>query len=35
MVIQYQQREITDFHTIEQGLIKGLAKLKEKLKELD
>lgn len=35
MVIQYQQREITDFHIIEQGLLKGLAKLMEKLKEVD
>lgn len=35
MVIQYQQREITDFHIIEQGLLKGLVKLIDKLKEVD
>lgn len=33
MVIQYQQKEISDFHTIEKGLLKGLAKLEEQLKE--
>jgi len=35
MVIQYQQKEITDFQTIEKGLLKGLTKLLESLKEPD
>ena len=35
MVIQYQQREITNFSTIEEGLLKGLTKLAGKLNERD
>ncbi|MCK4879598.1 MAG: ribonuclease P protein component [Bacteroidales bacterium] len=35
MVIQYQKREITDFKTIEEGVLKGLKKLAEKLNEQD
>jgi len=31
MVIQYQQKEILDFHSIETGLVKGLAILSENL----
>ncbi|MCD4711325.1 MAG: ribonuclease P protein component, partial [Bacteroidales bacterium] len=33
MVIQYQQREIVNFSTIEEGLLKGLTRLAEKLDE--
>lgn len=35
LLIQYQHREIEDFRTIEKGVIQGMAKLKEKLKEQD
>ena len=35
LVIQYQHREIADFQTIEEGLMKGLSKLIEKLMEGD
>ena len=35
LVIQYQHREIAGFHAIEEGLIKGLAKLFEKLEQAD
>jgi len=35
MVIQYKQREMTDFSTIEEGLRKGLKKLEGKLNEQD
>ena len=33
IVIQYQQREIADFRTIEKGMLNGMTKLKEKLQE--
>ena len=35
LVIQYQHREVSDFQTIEKGLIKGLSKLNEKLMKVD
>lgn len=33
LMIQYQQRDITDFHSIEKALVMGLSKLLGKLKE--
>jgi ribonuclease P protein component len=33
MVIQYHKREITDFHTIETGILKGIEKLRELLQK--
>jgi len=33
MLIQYQQREIVDFRTIEKGMLSGMAKLEEILQE--
>lgn len=33
LMIQYQQRDIIDFHSIEKGLVMGLSKLLGKLKE--
>ena len=35
LVIQYQHKEIADFHAIEEGLLKGLTKLLEKLDAQD
>lgn len=35
LVIQYQHKEIAGFHTIEEGLTKGLVKLLEKLEQAD
>jgi len=35
LVIQYQHKEITGFHAIEEGLLKGLTKLLEKLDDQD
>ena len=35
MVIQYQQREIYDFHSIEDGVLKGLTFLAESINKLD
>ena len=35
LVIQYQHKEIAGFHAIEQGLLKGLTKLLEKLDDQD
>ena len=31
LVIQYQEKKIADFRTIEAGLVKGLVKLTERL----
>ncbi|MCK4992675.1 MAG: ribonuclease P protein component [Bacteroidales bacterium] len=33
LVIQYQQKEIAGFHAIEEGLLKGMTKLLQKLDE--
>ena len=33
LIIQYQKKEIKDFHTIEKALIEGLAILMDQLKE--
>ncbi len=33
LVIQYQHKKIADFHAIEEGLLKGMSKLMEKLDE--
>jgi len=33
MLIQYQQKEIVDFRTIEKGVLNGMAKLEEKLQK--
>lgn len=33
LVIQYHQREIADFHTIESGILKGIEKLRQQLKK--
>ena len=33
LVIQYQHKEIKDFQIIQNGLLKGLAKLEDQLKE--
>jgi ribonuclease P protein component len=33
LVIQYQHKEIAGFHAIEEGLLKGLTKLLEKLND--
>ena len=35
LVIQYQHKEIAGFHAIEEGLLKGLTKLLEKLDDQD
>jgi len=35
LVIQYQHKEIAGFHAIEEGLLKGLTKLLEKLDAQD
>ena len=35
LLIQYQDREIAGFHAIEEGLLKALKKLAEKLDDLD
>ncbi|MDF1575480.1 MAG: ribonuclease P protein component [Bacteroidales bacterium] len=35
MVIQYQHREISDFRSIEKGVLRGMNSLAEKLKEED
>ena len=33
LVIQYQHRKIVDYHNIEDGLIRGLAKIEVQLRE--
>ncbi len=35
LVIQYQHKDIAGFHAIEEGLLKGLTKLLEKLDDQD
>jgi len=35
LIIQYQHREIADFHSIEEAVKKGMTKLAEKSKDLD
>jgi ribonuclease P protein component len=35
MVIQYQQKDINDFHSIEAGIKKGLALITEHIKKQD
>ena len=35
LVLQYQHREIKEFQTIREGLLKGLTKLEDQLKKED
>ena len=35
LVVQYQHRDIKAFHEIQEGLLRGLAKLEDQLKEAD